>query len=275
MSPLLDTRVLTIHDPTRLPWTFVGLELVVLLVAVLTYRHALRAHHRGDRAARLTWWTIFVYGLAMELLSYNFVDNFAHGQFTVMFYDRQLPLYITVIYPVMLYTGIATARWLGLRPAAEAIAAGVLIVACDASFDMVGPAAGWWRWFDNDPNIAYRWLGVPVTSYYWHFGFGGILAAVTARAARSKTPSPWLAFPLSAVIIVAGVISFLPFHGLKALGVIDGAIVAAALAIGALIATVELARHRTPQPTDPALASLWGPFVGYQLLVAAWLLAGG
>ena len=273
MSPLVDTRVITIHDPTDLPASFVGLEAVVLVVAGLTLRHALRAHARGDRAARLTWLTIFVYGLAMEVLSYNFVDNFAHGQFTVMFYDRQLPLYITVIYPVMLYTGIAVARWLGLRPAAEAFAAGALIVVVDAPFDMVGPQAGWWRWFDNDPNIAYRWAGVPVTSYYWHLAFGGILAALTAAAARRMQPARWLALPISAAVIVLGVVAFLPFHGLKAAGDGDGVIVGGALALAAAVAVHGAVTRRVAQPRDPGLLGLWLPFAGYQALVAAALIA--
>ncbi|MCA9248498.1 MAG: hypothetical protein KDA42_15340, partial [Planctomycetales bacterium] len=138
----------------------------------------------------------------MEVVSYNAVDNFAHGQFTVMFYDHQLPLYVTAVYPVLLYTGIATARRLGLPPLAEALAAGVLIVAMDVPFDVVGPEAGWWRWFDGHGEIAARWLGVPVTSYYWHFAFGGILAALTGWAGRradrrAAPPRAWLALPLA------------------------------------------------------------------------------
>ncbi len=274
MTPIVDTRVVTIHDPTALPLSFLGLEVIVLVVAGLTLRHALRARRRGDRAALVTWLTIFVYGLAMELLSYNLVDNFAHGQFTVMFYDRQLPLYITVIYPVMLYTGIATARWLGLRPAAEAVAAGALIVCVDAPFDMVGPRAGWWRWFDGDPNIAYRWAGVPVTSYYWHLAFGAILAALTARAARHRTPPAWLAGPSTLAIIVLGVMAFLPFHGLKAIGVGDGVIVGVALAGAAAIVIAAIASgRRVAQPRDPSLATLWLLFAGYQVVVAVWLSA--
>jgi hypothetical protein len=248
MTPhaLFDSRLLTLHDPRTLPWSFLVLEVVVFVGAALTVRHAVRAHRAGDRAALLTWVTIFVYGLAMELVSYNFVDNFAHGQFTVMFYDRQLPLYITVIYPVLLYTGIATARSLGLPPRIEPIAAGVCIVALDAPFDMLGPREGWWRWFDNDPNIAYRWAGVPVTSYYWHLTFGAILAALTMRAARHRTPPPWMALPLAALTIVLGVIGFLPFHGLKALGVSDGVIVGAALAAAvAASAAAAVAAART------------------------------
>ncbi len=227
---------ITIHDPTSLPLSFVALELGVMVWAALTLRHAVRAHRAGDRAALVTWLTIFVYGLVMEFGSYNLVDNFAHGQFTVMFYDQQLPLYITVVYPVLLYTGIALARRLGLSPIPSAITAGVLIVCIDVPFDITGPRLGWWRWFDNDPNIAYRWLGVPVTSYYWHLTFGSILAALTARAARDRAPPAWMCLPLSLATIVCGVLAFLPFHGFKAAGVSDGAIVGTALAAAAIIA---------------------------------------
>lgn len=249
---------MTINDPFAQPWHFLGLEVVVLTLAALTFRHA-----RRDRTALVTWVTIFVYGLAMELLSYAYVDNFAHGQFTVMFHRDQLPLYITVIYPVLLYTGIATARALGYRPAAQAVAAGILIVAMDAPFDMVGPEAGWWRWFDDDPDIAHRWLGVPVTSYYWHLAFGGILAALTARA-RSLA---WV-LPCVAGTIVLGVAAFLPFHGLKALGVGDGVIVAAALGLAAAVAVRAPRRGGLP----PALLSLWLPFYAFHGLVAALLV---
>lgn len=251
---------MTINDPLGLPWHFVGLELVVLLLAGLTFRHALR-----DRTRLLTWLTIFVYGLAMELLSYSLVDNFAHGRFTVMFYGDQLPLYITVIYPVLLYTGIATARALGLAPLAEAVAAGILIVAMDAPFDMAGPEAGWWRWFDTDPNIAHRWFGVPVTSYYWHFAFGGILAFLTARTARLR----WL--PACVIgTIVLGVAAFLPFHGLSALGVSHGAIVAVALVAGAAVALG--ARRRRAHAFDASLLALWVPFYAFHAVVAAALV---
>lgn len=227
--------MITINDPTTLPLSFLAIELGVLVWAALTLRHALRAHGRGDRAALLTWLTIMVYGVTMELVSYNYVDNFAHGQFTVMFYDRQLPLYITAVYPVLLYTGITLARRLGLRPVPEMFAAGLFIVMLDVPYDLTGPQAGWWRWFDTDPNIAHRWAGVPVTSFYWHFAFGGILAALTARAARRGRPALWLALPLAAATIVLGVLAFLPFHGLAALGVSHGVIVGGALAIGAAV----------------------------------------
>lgn len=240
------TDLVTINDPTALPLSFVLLEVGIVVWAALTLAHAIRANRSGDRAALLTWVTIFVYGLVMEIVSYNAVDNFAHGRFTVMFYADQLPLYITVVYPVLLYTGIALARSLRiaarLGPAAEAITAGLLIVCVDVPFDIAGPRFGWWVWFDNDPNIAYRWLGVPVTSFFWHLSFGAILCALTAWAARARryAPAPrppmWLCLPITVGTIVLGVLAFLPFHGLKALGVGDGVIVGAALAAAAVTA---------------------------------------
>jgi len=230
LSPIVSSQFLTIYDPTTRPLSFVALEVFVLVAGAWTLRHALRARARGDRAALLTWLTIFVYGLAMEAISYEAVQNFAHGQFTVMFYDRQLPLYIITVYPVLLYTGIWAARKLGLGPIATALASGVCIVALDVPFDIAGPRAGWWYWFGDDPNIAVRWLGVPVTSFYWHLCFGAILSGLTARAARDRMPSGWLAFPIAAAVIVLGVISFLPFHGLAALGVGQRTIVAGAIA---------------------------------------------
>ncbi len=269
-APLLDNRVITINDPTSLPLSFLGLEVIVLGLAVLTFLHARAAARRGDRSAMLTWATIVVYGLVMEFGSYNFVDNFAHGQFTVMFYDHQLPLYVTAVYPVMLYIGICTARTLGLPPAREALAAGVLIVAMDFPFDMVGPRAGWWRWFDTDPNIAHRWSGVPVTSYYWHFAFGGLLAYFTAAAARRRLPaSPLVVGVLSLMTIFFGVLAFMPMHGLGALGLSHGIYVGAALLVAAGLAIT--AARTGARRRDPLLRAAWLTFYGFHGVVAVGL----
>jgi len=276
-TPWIDTAAVTIHDPATRPASLLGLEIVVVGLAALTFWHAVRAHRRGDRAALLTWVTIVVYGVVMEIASYNFIDNFAHAQFTVMFYHRLLPLYVTAIYPVLLYIGIATARRLGLPPLAEGCAAGALIVAMDAPFDVVGPAAGWWVWFDTDPNIAYRWLGVPVTSYYWHMTFGGALAVVTAvAAARSRRPAGprlWLAAPLAVATIAVGLVQFVPFHLLKAAGLRDGVIVAGALITSAAVA-ITARRARVPG-VDGMLLLAWLVFYGFHAVVAVSLATGG
>jgi hypothetical protein len=218
------------------PLDRIVLEIVTLLWAAATLAHALRAR---DRLPLFTWASIFAYGLIIELVSYNFIHSFGHAQFSVMLYREQLPLYVTLVYPVLLYTGIAAARRLRLGWAAEAVAAGLFIVAIDAPYDTLGAAIGWWHWSDTDPNMAVRWLGVPVTSYYWHLSFGAALCALTRLAGPRRLIA---AIPIGAATIVCGFVEFVPFHVLKAVGVGDGTIVAAALALAAVVTLRALRR---------------------------------
>jgi hypothetical protein len=246
--PLVATAPVTIYDPTTRPASFLALEVVVFTWAALTLRHALRADARGDRAARITWLTIVIYGIAMEAISYLLVQNFVHGQFTVMLWDRQLPLYVVAVYPVLLYTGIAAARALRLPRAIEPIASGLFILALDVPFDLAGPPSGWWIWFGGDPNTAVRWHGVPVTSFYWHLAFGAALAAVTRAASAKRRPPAILAPVLASLTIVIGVIAFLPMHALAALGIGHGTFVGVAIAAAAAATAVALAARGRYHP---------------------------
>jgi hypothetical protein len=169
----------------------------------------------------------------------------------------------------MLYAGIMTARRLGLRPAYEGFAAGLLIVAMDMPFDICGPIVKWWSWSDTDPNVAVRWLDVPVTSYYWHLTFGGILATLTTligRRVRTMSRLLLLTLPVSLLVIVLGVLGFQPFHGLAALGVPQGVLVAAALC-GSL-AVGALAQRRLSQEPDRLLLAIPALFYAFHLIVA-------
>jgi hypothetical protein len=274
-APFLDTVAVTLYAPWSRPLVHLALEVVVVLLGALTLVHAWRARRGGDLLPLFTWATILVYGLAMELLSYNFVENFVHAQFSVMFYHRKLPLYVTAVYPTLLYTGIATARRFQFPRWAEAFAAGLLIVAMDIPFDIVGPHAGWWSWSPTDPLLAYRWCGVPVTSYYWHLAFGGILAALTsAMAPHLRSPRQLvLALPAALLTIVLGVVAFLPLHGLAALGVSHGVVVAGAWAwcFAVLVAAV---KRRDDAPPDVLLLALPATFYAFHAVVAAGRIPG-
>jgi hypothetical protein len=273
--PLVDNAVITIYDPTTRPPTQLGLEIVVLACAGATLAHALRARRRGDASLLYIWLTILVYGIGMEILSYNAIKNFWHAQFTVMFYHHQLPLYVTAVYPVLLYTGIVTARRLGLPRAAEPLVSGLIIVAMDVPFDILGPVAGWWRWSNEDPNLAVRWYGVPVTSYYWHLAFGGCLALLT-RLVMPKVfgwRAWWRVLAAAAGTIVLGMIAFGPFHGLKALGVPDGVVVAGALALA--LATLVVTARRPAGGPDLLLLAIPTLFYAYHVGLALALSSGG
>src|SRR5262249_2175019 len=116
-------------------------------------------------------------------------------------------------------------------------------------FDTNGPDAGWWFWSPTDENLRARWLGVPVTSYYWHLMFGGALAFGTRAAApwvaRSRAAAAALAALIPFGAIAVGIVAFIPFHLLKRAGVADGQIVA--LLIGASTAILLLCK-KTPRP---------------------------
>lgn len=279
-APLVDSFLVTLRAPWSVAPSALGLEVTVVACGVLALIHALRERRRGDGVPLFTWGASFTYGIVMEVLSYNFVKSFAHGHFTVMFYRSQLPLYVVTVYPVLQYTGIVAARRLRAGLVAQAFTAGLLIVAMDVPFDILGPIHGWWSWSATDPNIAARWYGVPVTSYYWHLAFGGILAALTRALGRwgGDPQRPWraaaLALPVSVITIVLGVISFLPFHFLKARGVPDGAIVAGLVVVALLVAA---SSRPAPAAARPAALLLAIPvlFYAYHLLVAVTYLATG
>src|SRR5262249_47750499 len=175
---LVDTAYLTVYAPTTRPLSFLGIEIVVLGCGALTLLHALRARREGDPGALFAWVSILLYGVCLEIASYNAFPSFRHGQFTVMFYHRKLPLYITAVYPVLLYTGQRTVRRLRLSRLVEPLVVGFMIVMIDLPYDVIGPDAGWWAWDGRDPNVLERWHGVPVTSYYWHLTWGAILSAL-------------------------------------------------------------------------------------------------
>lgn len=213
---------ITFTNPSSLAWPHLGLELVVYLGFALTVRHALGEYRRGNGFHAFQWVVIFIYGLIMELVSFNFIDNYAHATFTVQFYHGLLPLYVTCIYVVFHYTGIKLVERLRLPTIQEGLLCGLAIMAIDVPFDTLGVDAGWWVWKDNSEialharlidAVATRFYNVPVTSYYWYLMYGALLAMFC------RTAYPWVqnrslsarlaAAPLVSVsVFVAGALAF-------------------------------------------------------------------
>jgi hypothetical protein len=276
---LLDTAFVTLSSPGSVGYSFLGLEVTVVICGVLALLHALRERRRGDGAPLFLWGVSFTYGIVMELSSYNFIDSFSHGQFTVMFYHHQLPLYVVTLYPVFQYTSVMIARRLRSGLVARMFLAGLLIVAIDMPFDILGPTQGWWLWSASDPNMAFRWHDVPVTSYYWHLAWGGILAGVTQVFGRygGDAQKPWriaaLALPLALLTIFFGLLSFLPFHLLKYLGVPDGTIVAGLFAAALAITFLSRKAAPLPAPRDAWLVAIPVMFYACHLVIAVAELA--
>lgn len=257
----LDPGLVQLSSPLSRPLHFFLLEAVVLASTVLVFLHALREYRRGDRRHLFQWLVITAYGVMMELIAFNFLHNYQHAQFTVQLYHGQLPLYVTGLYGSFMYAGVKIAERLDVHPVAEALLAGFATCLIDVPFDIAGVAVGWWRWLDTDPNLAFRWLGVPVTSYYWYLIFGAVAALQCRLLWRKLEKRPFalsaaIALPAGFGVILFGVIGFLPFHGVKALGVSDGTIVIAHLAGCATLALAVGGRRVKLSPMIAAVVAL-------------------
>jgi hypothetical protein len=254
--------VIAFHNPFARPLHQLGLELVFLVAAALTLRHAVR-----DRRSLFQWLAAFCYGLWMELIAFNFLDNYWHAKFTVQLYRDQLPLYVIALYPTFHYTGVKLAERFKAPLAVEALLAGFIPCLMDVAFDMTGVGAGWWSWSTKDPTIATRWLDVPVTSFYWYLLFGPAYALGCRGAWRiSKSRAVYALAPLAGLFtIVGGTLFFLPFNGLHALGVPDDAPVIAQLFLCAGAAIVFAPRE--PLAADRSLLAVPFLLVAYFTLV--------
>ena len=275
LPPHADPTYLAFANPFDRPLHFFGLELVVFACFALTVHHAVSRYRAGDRYHLFQLFAIFAYGVTMEMLAFNFFQNYDHGLFSIQLYHRKLPLYVTCIYIVLHYTGLETVQRLKLGAIPEALVVGLAICLLDVPFDIVGVDAKWWVWSATDRDLAFRWLGVPVTSFYWYLLFGAIFALLCRGLRKRLERRSLVAFVALAplvgfAVIVLGIIGFLPFHGLEALGVGAGTIVLGH-ALGC-IAVAFLARRGAPAPASrvvtivPVALLAWFVFV----LVLLW-----
>lgn len=266
-----------VTSPLSRPIHFFLLELVVLACTLLVFGHALREYRRGDRRHLFQWLVITAYGVMMELIAFNFLHNYEHARFTVQLYHGQLPLYVTGLYGSFMYAGVKIAERLKVHPVAEAFLAGLATCLIDVPFDIAGVAVGWWRWMDTDPVLAFRWLGVPVTSYYWYLIFTP-MAVLECHVLwkrlerRSLSLAALVALPAGFGVILFGVIGFFPFHGIKALGVSDGTIVAGHLLACGILA-LAIGGKRTKLP--PMIAAVVLLLPGGHLVFLLWTAMNG
>ncbi len=187
--------IIWFNDPSELMhWSMPLIEALMICGAVLALLHAFRkARAEGDPAYLYTWLATIFYGLGIEILSYNFVDNFWHGEFTVMLYYNKLPLYIVALYPAVVYPAFMLVRRLGLADQPygrlmEACCAGFAAQAFYAPFDNMGPLLHWWIWDVESVSLQPFWYSVPVTSYAWMMTLSMAFALVARALLWDRAP---------------------------------------------------------------------------------------
>lgn len=162
-----------------LDWSFLAIETVTIAGALLACVHAWRFYKTsGSPSALLTLLGCFLYGLFMDILSYYTVENFWHGEFTVMFLYNRLPLYIACFYPALIYHLIMMVRRYAFKPLTEAICTGFFGGLMYLIFDNLGPMLGWWIWDRSAPTTFPYLSSVPLTSYVWYFLFTAVFTLI-------------------------------------------------------------------------------------------------
>lgn len=155
-----------------LDWSHLAIELIFVLGFALSIVHAWRYYKSKDSlSALLTLFAAFFYGLVMDVLSYYTVENFWHGEFSIMLLFNKLPFYITCLYPALIYHAIMTIRRYEFSRIVEAISTGLFAGFLYMIFDNLGPMLGWWIWDTTDPTTFPYVSSVPLTSYAWMFLF--------------------------------------------------------------------------------------------------------
>lgn len=203
-----------------LDWSFLAIELIVLSGFVTTLFHAFQhAKRSGTQSAPLTLLACLLYGLLMDISSYYTVENFWHGEFSMMLLYNRLPLYIVLLYPALLYHLCMTIRRYAFAPLVEAISIAFFGGVAYSIFDNLGPMLGWWIWDTSDPTTLPYLNSVPVTSYHWFFLFTGVFAWLTrivcwdwvARGKSRAAIGLGVAF-IPILTVALGALLFVPYN---------------------------------------------------------------
>ncbi|ROS01751.1 hypothetical protein EDC56_2196 [Sinobacterium caligoides] len=201
-------------------WSFLAVEWLFIIGFILTVLHAIK-HSRDNNspAAIYTLIGALIYGLVMDIISYYTVENFWHGEFSVMFLYNRLPLYIALFYPTFMYHIYMLIRRFDFTPVVEAVSAGFMAGVIYQVFDNFGPQVGWWLWDRSDPSTLPYVNSVPLTSYHWFFTFMIAFAYIARKVcwqwpqqnkSKAVVYSGIAAMPVT--VILLGTVLFIPFN---------------------------------------------------------------
>jgi len=203
-------------------WSFLAIEAILIFGTICAIAHALRHGRRhGNPSALLMLIGCFTYGLLIDIASYYTVENFWHGEFSVMFLYNRLPLYIALFYPAFIYHICMTIRRYEFPRLVEAISVAFYGELTYLIFDNLGPLLGWWIWDVSDPTTHPYMNSVPVTSYHWFFAFTGGFAFlsriicwdwVAERKSNALIGAGFIALPILTVLL--GMLLFVPYNQL-------------------------------------------------------------
>jgi len=223
---------LNYNAPSELrDWSFLAIEFILVVGTICAILHAVRhSKQNGNYSALLTLLGAFGYGLLCDIAAYYTVDNFWHGEFSIMLVWNRLPLYIALFYPVVIYHICMTIRRYEFSRTIETVSTAFYAGLIYMIFDNVGPMLNWWIWDRADPTTWPYLNAVPVTSYFWWFSFTGAFALVSRIVCwdwveQGKSPKLIGAgvAVIPVLVCVAGAALFVPYNLLAYNGMIPQA----------------------------------------------------
>ena len=252
---------LNFNAPSELlDWSFLAIEAILLVGIIGAVAHAVRDHRRhGHYSALLTLLSCFTYGLLIDIASYYTVENFWHGEFSIMLVYNRLPLYIALFYPAFIYHVCMTIRRYEFSRTIETISTAFYAGLMYLIFDNLGPMLNWWIWDRADPTTWPYLNAVPITSYFWIFSFTGAYALVNRIicwdwVAQGKSPKLIGAgvalIPI--LVCVVGMTLFVPYNMLAYNGMIPQAATMYAISFG-LAGLVFVLNFRRPRQSRDRL----------------------
>ena len=253
---------LSFNSPSELKdWSFLAIEAILVVGAVCAILHAWRHHKRsGNYSALLTLLGCFTYGLLCDIAAYYTVENFWHGEFSVMLVYNRLPLYIALFYPAFIYHVCMTIRRYEFSRTVETISTAFYAGLTYLIFDNLGPMLNWWIWDRADITTWPYLNAVPVTSYFWFFSFTGAFALISRiicwdwveQGRNPKLIAAGVAL-IPILVCVTGAALFVPYNMFSYNGMIPQAATMYALLFG-LAGFVFLFNYRKPKvPRDQLL----------------------
>jgi hypothetical protein len=255
-------RWLNFNSPSELKdWSFLAIEAILVIGTIAAVMHAWRHHKKsGNYSALLTLLGCFTYGLLCDITAYYTVENFWHGEFSVMLVYNRLPLYIALFYPAFIYHACMTIRRYEFSRTVETISTAFYAGLTYLIFDNLGPMLNWWIWDRADPTTWPYLNAVPVTSYFWFFSFTGAFALISriicwdwVEQGKSKVQIAIGVALIPILVCLSGAALFIPYNLFSRNGMLGLAATFYALVLGAAGLVFVMQYRRPKLARDPLL----------------------
>jgi uncharacterized membrane protein SirB2 len=272
-----------LHNPTHILWQTDLFDLLMLGIFVMAAIYSAMQFRRGRRIYASLMVTAFIYGLVLELGGMATHHSYTQGTFTVMLNfpalalfrnSTQMPSYVPIFYPVVLFIGFKVLEALGIRSRWQAaITGGLIMVFIDAPYIIEGGLRDivWWTWHPDFPMYQ-LWLGWPLVDLWWHATWDALFFYLMLRFlpridAGVGSPHRWSnartlgVFPpiAAAIVLLCGSVLCAPVAAVTYLGGRQWPVVLTLVVIYAVIAGRAL-RNAVPSRVEPITVAVVGVY---------------